>query len=316
MKKKIFTVLLLIVLSSLLWFVNLEYLNPYIEKTLYTFLAILCIYVLFKVFFEQVVGAQVREAKAKYHFKKALSTVYPLFIIIAVFTIWIENPQALLVAYGLLAAGVAVSLQDVFRNLAGGITLFLTGIYGVGDRIEINSKYGDVIDVGILYTTLQELGEWISGEQATGRITIIPNGYVLSNTVNNYTRDNRFMWDEITVPVTYDSDWHEALTRINNIVEAETSEVTRQAAADKSIKEKRYYLPESEMKPAIYVKLTDNWIEFKVRYLTGVRERRAVRDRINRLILEEIERNGKIKMASTTIEVVKFPPIELNKKNI
>jgi len=55
-----------------------------------------------------------------------------------------------------------------------------------------------------------ETGEWISGDQHTGRISVIPNSYVLSNTINNYTKDFNFLWDEIILHITYDSDWREA----------------------------------------------------------------------------------------------------------
>ena len=58
--------------------------------------------------------------------------------------------------------------------------IFLNGIYRVGDRIEMNQKFGDVIDIGLLYTTLMETREWVSGDQVTGRLAIVPNGGVLN----------------------------------------------------------------------------------------------------------------------------------------
>jgi small-conductance mechanosensitive channel len=71
----------------------------------------------------------------------------------------VEDTQVLLVSYGLIAAGVTVALQDFFKKLMGGLIIFTTGTYRVGDRIEINSKLGDIIDIGILNTTLFELKE-------------------------------------------------------------------------------------------------------------------------------------------------------------
>ena len=98
--------------------------------------------------------------------------------------------------------------------------IFVNGIYRVGDRIEINQKFGDVIDIGLLYTTLMETREWVAGDQATGRLSIVSNGSVLAGAVQNYTRDFSFIWDEISVPITYDSNWNEANAKILDIVKA------------------------------------------------------------------------------------------------
>jgi small-conductance mechanosensitive channel len=210
MKRKIAGLIVIVAVTVAFWAFSLKYPSEYADKGVRTLVALSILYSLFKIVFDELVGRRIPEDKERYTFKKMVSTAYSFFILVAAVTIWVPNPEALLVAYGIIAAGVAVSLQDVFKNLAGGITLFITGIYAVGDRIEIKSKHGDVIDVGILYTTLLELRGWVEGDQATGRLTIIPNGLVLSENVNNYTKDNRFIWDELTIPIAYDSDWKRA----------------------------------------------------------------------------------------------------------
>jgi len=159
-----------------------------------------------------------KQAKMRYSFKKTISILYILVFLFALVAIWIEQTETLLISYGLIGAGIAVSLQDVFKNFAGGITIFLIGLYRVGDRVEINGKIGDVIDIGVLYTTIMEIGEWVDGNQATGRLTIIPNSNVLTNIVNNFTKDHNFIWDEISLPITYDSDWTDAHSKFLDIV--------------------------------------------------------------------------------------------------
>jgi small-conductance mechanosensitive channel len=59
----------------------------------------------------------------------------------------------------------------------------------------------------MLYTTILEIDEWVAGDQPTGRLSMIPNSYVLSNITNNYTKDFNFIWDEIAIPILYSSDW-------------------------------------------------------------------------------------------------------------
>ena len=115
-----------------------------------------------------------------------------------------------------MAAGAAVDLQDVFKNFAGSIIIFVTGTYHVGDRIEVNSKIGDVIDIRIFYTTMMETNEWVRGDQTAGCLSNFQNGLVLSGIVNNYTGDHPHIRDELSIPITYDSDWKSNVANTRN----------------------------------------------------------------------------------------------------
>jgi small-conductance mechanosensitive channel len=313
MMKRIIGLLSLIIITVLFWYANFRYPNLYLEKGFYTFLALTIIHFVFKSVFEGIVARKIKESKTRYTFRKTASILYFVVLLLAVIRIWVEHTQALLVSYGLVAAGIAIALQDVFKNFAGGVIIFVTGIYHVGDRIEINQKYGDVIDIGILYTTLLELKEWVAGDQATGRLSVIPNGIVLSGTVNNYTKDNNFIWDEIEVPITYDSDWKEAVTTIQRIVGEETKKMAEQAEKEILKLGEKYYLTIKAVEPEIYLTLTDNWITFNIRYITDVRERRLVRNKLSQMILEEILKSENVKIASTTLDIIGLPELTLKR---
>lgn len=168
---------------------------------------------------------------------------------------------------------MAVSLQDLFKNLAGGLIILLTGTYQVGDRVEINSKYGDIIDIGILNTTLFELKGWVHADHPTGRISIIPNSFVLDSVINNYNKDNPFIWDEIVLPITYESDWKVACERVMKIVREETNTQTVAAQEQISVLSRKYYLAEEIQEPAIYLTITDKGINLNISYLTLTREK-------------------------------------------
>ena len=314
MKAKLIFISLLVFLNAILWFVQLEFTSSYLTKTFYTSLALLIIYTVIKVIFEQIIAKRIREPKTRYSMKRIASILSVLTFIAAAIAIWVDNLQALLVSYGILAAGAAVALQDVFKNFAGSLVIFTTGTYHVGDRIEINSKIGDVIDIGIFYTTLLETNEWVNGDQATGRLSIIPNSLVLSGVVNNYTKDHPYIWDEISIPVTYDSDWREALTIIARVIDAETKEVTAKSEVSVSKLSDKYYLPQKSTEPTVFATLTDNWINMNIRYIAEVRQRRIMKDRLNRTLLTELEKVDNIKIASESmdIHVKEFPKKNLN----
>jgi small-conductance mechanosensitive channel len=304
----------LIVISVLLWFANFKYPNIYLQKLTYTGLALTIIYFFFELLFEGLVTKRIKEPKTRYSSRKIASILNLAIFLLALVSIWVEEPQNILIAFGLVGAGIAIALQDIFKNFIGGITILINGIYSVGDRIEISQKYGDVIDIGILYTTLMEMREWVAGDQATGRLAIVPNGAVLSSVTQNYTRDFDFLWDEITIPITYDSDWNEAATKILSIVKNETKEVSEHAEKSMLQIEEKYYLTKRSLEPAIFLTLTDNWITFDIRYMAEVRQRRLLHDKLSRMILNEIEKSEKIKIASTTLDITGFPPIKLKQE--
>ncbi|UEC43478.1 MAG: Mechanosensitive channel MscS [Methanothrix sp.] len=311
MLKRFLPLLFLIALAASLWALDHYYPNPLLHKAFVTAVAVAMIHLLLRHIFQDLLIGRMTVSKTRYSFRKTVSILYIVVVVAVLMNIWIENTQSLLVSYGIIAAGLAVALQDLFKNFFGGIVIFVTGIYRVGDRVEINSRMGDVIDIDILYTTLMEMGEWMSGDQSTGRLTIIPNGHILSGSVNNYTKDHPFLWDEISLPITYDSDWKEAVTRILSVVRSETEKVGGEARESITNMDGKYYLPRRLVEPAVFITLTDNWINFDVRYVTMVRERRLAKSRLSRLILEEIERSENIKLASTTIDIVGFPEVRL-----
>ncbi|MBD3361603.1 mechanosensitive ion channel [Candidatus Woesearchaeota archaeon] len=307
MKKKIPILLGLILLAGGFWFANFKYPNDYFLNGFYTFLAFAIIYFVFKILAEEIASRRISDDRTKYSFSKTVSILYLGILVITAILIWIEDPQSLLVAYGLIAAGVAIALQDFFKNFVGGIILFTTRLYRIGDRVEINGKFGDIIDIGIMYTTFLEMKEWIQGDQPTGRIIEVPNGFILSHHVNNYTQDNSFVWDEIHVPITYDSDWKKAIKVILDLVKRKTKDITVDASDEISMLEKKYYLPKKFNEPAIYVALTDNWISLHVRYLSYVRKRRTLHDELSRMILEKVQGTKGVNIASETLDIIGFP---------
>ncbi|HUV61586.1 MAG TPA: mechanosensitive ion channel domain-containing protein [Thermoplasmata archaeon] len=296
-----------IALSCLAWVGDYYYPNLYLEKAFYTFLALAVIYFVFRIALEQAIVRTIKDAKTRYSIRKATSILYVLVFVLVLIRIWVEDSQALIVSYGLIGAGIAIALQDLFKNFVGGILIFSNGTYRVGDRVEIEGHYGDVIDIGLMFTTLLEMRGWVDGDQATGRLTVVPNGRVISGVINNYTKDHSFIWEEISIPVTYDSDWKDAISRFTKIVTEETRDVTLHAEKEMSGIMNRYYLSKRSVEPAIYVRLTDNWINLSIRYIALARERRVLQDSIFRKILQEVHDAENIKIASETIDITHLP---------
>jgi len=300
--KPILLVLTVLLLSVLAVFITSLYFFPYSIRLFSTLLAVVVTYAV-KFFLDRWVARKFVDRRVQFSFRRIVNVFAFIAAFIAVLAIWVQDATVLFVSTGIIGAGVAIALQDAFRNLAGGLIVLFNRTYRIGDRIEVDGKYGDVLDIGLFNTTLLEIQEWVDGDQATGRLTSVPNAFVLSKQFNNYSKDYAFLWDEISLPVTYDSDWKAAYSLINRIVEEETLETIKNA--DQALKRlgEKYYFTKRSPAAATYLTLTDNWINFQIRYTSEVKNRRTLNSRISRRILEEIESAGNITIASTTLSV-------------
>jgi small-conductance mechanosensitive channel len=293
----------LIAMSSLLdpyisWITDNTAVISFIDRLVVTLVIVAAIYIVFKLVLEKVAIRGIADPKAKYSFRKAISIIGYFIIAVAVTGIWVEDLQTLAIFYGLIVAGAAVVLQDFLRNFVGGIVIFTVGLYRIGDRVQIGTKYGDVIDIGVFYTTLMEIREWVGGDQPSGRMSIMPNSMVLSNVVNNYTKDHDFIFDEITLYLMPDSNWKKAIGVVTDIVTRETGTLTEQAQVQIEAIGEKYYLERKNVKPAIYTSLSGTSIQLNVRYVASVGDRRTIRDAISRDILEEFQGHPDIKITT------------------
>jgi small-conductance mechanosensitive channel len=303
MLRQIALFLVLMAGAVALWFAGTVYPADYLDRGAITFAAVAAIYFFYAVLTDMLASRAVKDAKTRYTFKKAVFIISVVVLCFALIRVWVDDTQSLVVSYGILAAGLAIALQDFFRNFVGGIMITLSGMFRVGDRIEAGGVIGDVMDIGIFNTTILEIRGWVDGDQPTGRISIIPNGFAISGSVHNYTKDHNFIWDEISLPITYESDWKEAAVRFYEVLRRETEELSRVADAEIERIGEKYYLPRKVTEPAVFLSVTDNWVMLDMRYVTDVRNRRAARDRISRLLLEEVEKSDRITIASENMEV-------------
>ena len=223
--------------------------------------------------------------------------------------IWLGFGSNFTVAMGILGAGIAFASQETIGSFAGYLSIVTGNLYRIGDRVRIGEVTGDVLDISMLRTTVMEIGEWIQAEQHTGRIVTIANRAVFSDPVFNYTQHWSYLWDEITIPVTYDSDWRRAQDIMLDHAEEYTAHLQEQAQAELRELTRRYPIHEETVAPQLYVLMTDNWIEITLRYVVEARERRRVTGELHRELLQHFQEEPKITVASATFEIVGFPPL-------
>ncbi len=303
MKQQILISGALILLSALLGVAHSLLDDLVVTNLFLTSLVLAASYLVFSVLLGQLVVRRIQDQKTRYTARKVLSIISIVVILVATLRIWITDTSSLIVSYGIIGAALAFAVQDVFKNFVGGILIIASGYFRVGDRISIGDHVGDVMDIGIMNTTMMEIRGWVKGEQPSGRLVVVPNAQVINHVFFNYTRDHSFVWDEISIPLTYESDWRKARDIILSILKRETDTMTEQAEVEIERIGEKYFLPRKVGEPSIYLSLTDNWILLEARYVADTRTRRILRSRLSELILAALETEETITVASETMTV-------------
>ena len=233
-----------------------------------------------------------------------------LLLVAAIFSDQMGN---LTVALGVAGAGIAFALQEVIASLAGWLALSFGNFYHVGDRVQLGGSKGDVIDIGILRTTIMEMGEWVNGDLYNGRIVRIANSFVFKEPVYNYSADFPFVWDEIKIPVKYGGDIRRARKIFEDVAEEVIGNYVSFAQKTWEKMYRKYAIEQASVEPMVTVKANDNWIEFTIRYVVDYKQRRSTMNIIFTRILEEIDAtDGAVEIASATFHLVELPDLNIN----
>jgi small-conductance mechanosensitive channel len=265
-------------------------------------------------FLQRSIVRRIKDPEMRYRTRKFVSFLGYVVAILLVMFVFSGQLGGLHVALGIAGAGVAFALQEVITSLAGWVAISFGSFYKTGDRIQLGGIRGDVIDIGILRTTVMECGGWVNGDLYNGRIVRIANSFVFKEPVFNYSVDFPFLWDEIVVPVKYESD--QKLTR--EILQRVVYEVIGDYAINsKAVWKKmveKYKIEEAKVEPMVTMIANDNWMEFTIRYVVDYKARRSTKDLLFTRVLEEFDKTkGLVSIASTStdIRLVETPPFDV-----
>ena len=231
------------------------------------------------------------------------------FVIVVI--IWLPTGNNLLTTLGILGAGLAIASQEMIGSLLAGVNIWFGNVYRVGDRVRVGDVVGDVMDISLFRTTVMEVGEWVKADQYTGRVVTVANRTAWVSPVYNFTKHWGYLWDEITLYITYESDWQRAAEIMLEYGQTYTAELQADAEAKLIKMIDRFPLKETKVEPTLYLAMSDQGIELTLRFLVDAQERRAVKGRLHRELLQYFQAEENITVASTTIEIVGLPALEL-----
>lgn len=243
-----------------------------------------------------------KNSDIRFQYRLRKSTVYIASIIgfLLLGRMWFEGFQSLATFLGLLTAGLAIALRDPLVNLAGWLFIIWRKPFEVGDRIQVANYAGDIIDIRIFQFTIMEIGNWVDSDQSTGRIIHIPNGKVFTDVQANYTTGFNYIWNEIPVLVTFESNWRKAKEILTNIINKHAEHLS--SSAQEKIKEasRKFMIFYNKLTPIVYTNVKDSGVMLTIRYLCDPRNRRFTEQAVWEDVLDEFSKCDDIDFAYPT----------------
>lgn len=248
----------------------------------------------------RMIWRKTEDAHIRYRWQKSSIYIAVGIGIIVVGRIWFHGFDSIATFLGLVTAGLAIALQSLIKSLAGWAFVLWRKPFSVGDRIQVGTYRGDVIDIRIFKFSLMEIGNWVDADQSTGRVIHLPNSMVLDEIIANYSTGFEFIWDEIPVLVTFESHWEKAKSLLIDIAEKHGADLS--STAERRVKEasKKYMIFYSKLTPTVYTTVKDCGVLLTLRYLIEPRKRRGSNQAIWEDILRTFAKHDDIDFAYPT----------------
>jgi small-conductance mechanosensitive channel len=247
-----------------------------------------------------IIHYRVEDAHHQYWWRKMSAYIVVGLGVILLGQIWIGEMRSFATYLGLLSAGLAIALQGPITDLAGWMLILFRRPFEVGDRIQIGEHAGDVIDIRIFQFAMLEIGNWVEADQSTGRIVDIPNRKIFSEAMANYTQGFEYIWNELPLVITFESDWEKAKAILQDIADEQARDTAHIAAQQVRRASRRFLIKYSKLSPIVYTRVASYGIQLTVRYLSGVRTRRSSEQELWEEILRTFAQHPDINFAYPT----------------
>lgn len=271
-----------------------------VGKAVYTIATVAAIFIA-RALVLRYIESKADDHEAQYRARKIINYAVSTVFLITIAFIWIDAFENLPTYLGLVSAGIAIALADVLKNMVGWAYILTRRPFQVGDRIEVTNLIGDVVDVRLFRFSLMEVGGWVEAEQSTGRLVHVPNGIVFNEPVANYTEGFAYVWEEVPILVTFESDWKLAEQLVLDALEEQAPDVERTAGPRIRETARRYSIRIGALTPTVYVSVRDSGVLLTARFLVETRTRRGREDRVWRAVLEKFAESPTVDLAYPTI---------------
>ncbi len=275
--------------------------HPQLYRNLLVSLVVIVIITILRNIVVRLVNRRLEDAMVRYQWQKTTGYVAALLIVLILVPLWLGGVQDLVTYLGLISAGVAIALQGLILDFVGWLFIMVRRPFRVGDRIEIGKFAGDVIDLRVFQFSLIEIGNWVDADQSTGRIINVPNRQVFSEVMANFSSGFEFIWNEIPVLLTFESNWKKAKMILESIADEYGNALTKNAQEEIKKASRKYLIFYKNLSPRVYTTVKDSGVLLTMRYICEPRKRRGSSEAIWENVLEKFSECDDIDFAYPTI---------------
>jgi len=251
---------------------------------------------------------RVADPESRYGLSKATAYLGGAVGLLIVLKVWFSGITGLATYFGLLSAGLAIALQDPVINLAGWLFIIIRRPLQVGDRIQIGPHCGDVVDIRLFRFIMLEIGHWVNAEQSTGRVLHVPNGWVFKHPIANYDGGFGYIWNELEILVTFESDWRKAKDLATRIVTEHAEHLSEDALQRLEEVAHNFHIKFSKVTPVVWTSVAESGVRLTMRYLCKPRDRRRSATTIWEALLDALDEEPTIHLAYPTTRFVDGSP--------
>lgn len=273
------------------------------SKIVMTAVALLVLW-LIRLIVIRIINRNIANTRQKYKWRKNASYATGFLGLLVLGVIWFEGLQSLGTFLGLLSAGLAIALRDPVTDFAGWIFITLRSPFDVGDRIEIDNVKGDIIDIRIFKFTVLEIGNWIHADQSTGRVVHMPNHKIFTESLANYTSDFEFIWNELQILITFESNWRKAKKMLQKIADEHMEDFVEHAEQQVKRASKSYFVHYEYLTPIVYTDVKESGVSLTIRHLCDPRRRRTTGQAMWEDILDRFAESDDIELAYPTMRIM------------
>lgn len=278
--------------------------NQSVGNTIKSGIALGAVYLIFY-FLRRFLNSLQISLTQKHQYRKRAGYIATIVFIVLLIPIWAGHWGNWVTVLSVMGAGIALALHEVLLNFAGWMYIVIRHPYRTGDRIELAGLRGDVIDIRVLQSTLLEIGNWVDGDQSTGRVVHMPNGQIFRQPLFNYTQGFEFIWNEFSILLTFESNWESAkaiMLEFGNDLSREVQETMRKKI-DRMARE--YLIYYKNFSPIVYTSIQDSGIKLTLRYLTETKKRRSGINVLSEKVLKAFTAASDIEFAYPTYRIYK-----------
>jgi len=275
----------------------------YIRRILIPILSIIGIFCLY-ILLSRLVFPFIFEKDELFNARRLGGYIVSLASLLVICFYFLDDLQAIATVFGIAGAALVIALQDLLSAIAGWFVIVTSRKIKVGDRIEVDGRRGDIIDIQLLRTTLVELNEWLSIDQPTGRVVVIPNSFIFKQNLVNYSHMHKYLWGNIDILITFESSVENARNILMQVLEEECAADFDNAKEAAEEMEKKYGVADSNYQPKLYMTIEDSGVLFKMLYISHYKLFSSTRSRISNRIVAEFDADKSVEFAYPTQRLI------------